>query len=188
MDSTPVSLLQQLRADQSPDSWQRFVALYVPILLDWSRRLGLQEADAADLVQEVFLILRRKLPNFAYDPAKASFRGWLRTVLVNKWRATQRHAVPLTNDLTAPSVAQESADPLEAISEAEYRQQLVRRALRLMQSDFQPKTWLACWATVVEGRRPAEVAADLNLSPRAVHLARARVLRRLREELSGLID
>ena len=44
---------------------------------------------AAEVVQEVFLVLVERLPQFRYDPAK-SFRGWLRTILVNKWKNRNR--------------------------------------------------------------------------------------------------
>jgi RNA polymerase sigma-70 factor (ECF subfamily) len=57
-----------------------------------------------------------------------------------------------------------------------------------MQADFQPTTWKACWEHVVAGRPAAEVAAELGITVNAVHLARARVLRRLRQELEGLIE
>jgi RNA polymerase sigma-70 factor (ECF subfamily) len=79
-------------------------------------------------------------------------------------------------------------DAAEAVWEAEYRQHLVGQAVRLMQGDFQPATWKACWGLVVEGRPVAEVAAELGLTLDAVYAARSRVLRRLRQELAGLLD
>ena len=39
-----------------------------------------------------------------------------------------------------------------------------------------------------EGRRTADVAADLAVSPASIRQARSRVLRRLREEVGDLID
>lgn len=187
MHSTPVSLLLKLKRPADQDAWQRFAFLYTPILLTWAGRLGLQEADAVDLVQEVFLVLYRKLPEFTYDHG-GSFRAWLRKVLVNKWRERARHqaALPLVTVETLPEpVAPEPADDM---SEAEYRERLVGRAVQLMQTDFQPTTWRACWETVVHSRPAANVAAELGLTVRAVYLARARVLRRLRQELDGLLD
>ena len=83
--ANPVSLLKRLRASGETKAWDQFVELYSPLLFHWARRLSTQEADAADLVQEVFAILVRKLPDFAYDPTK-SFHNWLRTVTLNKWR------------------------------------------------------------------------------------------------------
>jgi RNA polymerase sigma-70 factor (ECF subfamily) len=79
-------------------------------------------------------------------------------------------------------------DHVESFSETEYRRRLTRRALEIMQDEFQPATWKACWETVVGGRSAAEVAKDLGLTVNAVYLAKSRVLRRLREELDGLLD
>jgi RNA polymerase sigma-70 factor (ECF subfamily) len=79
-------------------------------------------------------------------------------------------------------------DPSEEIAEAEYRSYLVDRALQLMKTDFEPTTWQACWSYVAEGRPATEVASELGISVNAVHLAKARVLRRLRRELEGLLD
>ena len=143
--------------------------------------MGLQDADAADLAQDVFAVLVRKLPEFNHDPRR-SFRGWLHTVLLNRWRDRTRHTpASLPNDVPAP-------DPIEEIHESEYRRHLVDRALRLMRSDFETTTWRACWGCVAEGRPAAEMAAELGLSVAAVYIARSRVLRRLRQELAGLID
>jgi RNA polymerase sigma-70 factor (ECF subfamily) len=152
------------------------------------RRLGLQPADAADLVQEVFAVLVRKLPEFRYDRQK-SFRGWLRTIALNKWRDRQRQrteAPRAPDDAAFAGLAAE--DPAGLLEEAEYRQHLIRRALEVMQSDFQPTTWKACWEYVVAERSAAEVAAELGISVGAVYVAKSRVLSRLRQELEGMLD
>src|SRR5438270_12313478 len=92
MNTTSVSLLEQLRQPADRErAWKRFVQLYTPLMYHWARRLGLASADAADLVQDVFTLLLRELPRFAYDAGK-SFRGWLRTVTLNKWRDLRRRA------------------------------------------------------------------------------------------------
>jgi RNA polymerase sigma-70 factor (ECF subfamily) len=67
MNTTPVGLLERLLAPHSRDAWDRFVELYTPFLYYWARRIGLQESDAADLVQEVFAVLLQKLPEFSYE-------------------------------------------------------------------------------------------------------------------------
>jgi RNA polymerase sigma-70 factor, ECF subfamily len=74
MDTTPVSILERLRQPEGDRAWEQFVQIYTPLLYYWARQLGLQSHDAAELVQEVFLLLVEKLPEFRYDPSK-SFRG-----------------------------------------------------------------------------------------------------------------
>lgn len=186
---TPASLLERLRQPGEHAAWARLVELYTPLFFAWTRRLGLPAAEAADLVQDVFVILCRKLPVFVYDAHKGSLRSWLHKILVNRWREqSRRHAEkPLAPDAEAwQNVA--APDEVDALDEAEYRAHLVNRALTIMQADFQPTTWRACWELVVNGRPAADVAAELATTVDVVYAAKSRVLRRLREELAGLLD
>jgi RNA polymerase sigma-70 factor (ECF subfamily) len=187
MHSTPASLLERLRVSAEQADWERFVQLYTPLLRHWASRLVTDGADADDLVQDVFVQLVQHLSEFRYDPGKR-FRGWLWTVTVNKWRERCRRrsvAVPAGDsqleDVAGPDVAAE-------VDEAEYRQYLVTRALQIMEAEFQPGTWRAFWETVHQGRQASEVAAELGITENAVYLAKSRVLRRLRQELNGLLD
>jgi RNA polymerase sigma-70 factor (ECF subfamily) len=187
VDTTPVSLLERLRQPGEGQAWQRFTELYTPLMYYWARRLGMQPPDAADLVQEVFAILIQKLPEFAYD-RRNSFRNWLRTVMFNKWRDQQRRADPPQQADEATLAELAGPDHVDWVGEEEYRQNLIRRALQIMQADFQPATWKACWEYVVSDRPAAEVAAELGISVGAVYVAKSRVLSRLRQELEGLLD
>src|SRR5205814_1151650 len=76
MDPTSASLLDQLRGPERTAAWPRFVRLYTPLLLRWGQRLGVPESDRPDLLQDVFLVLLRTLPAFAYDRGRG-FRAWL---------------------------------------------------------------------------------------------------------------
>jgi RNA polymerase sigma-70 factor (ECF subfamily) len=185
MPSTPASLLERLRDPGQSEAWSRFVELYTPLLYTWARRLGVSPAEAGDLIQEVYLGLLQALPGFRYDP-RHSFRAWLWTVTLNKWRQQRRRQPVAGADLAAHEPA--VPDPLEAYEEAEYRQYLVQRALQLMRTDFQPNTWQAFWEVAAEGRPAADVAAELGLTTKAVYLAKARVMGRLRQELDGLLE
>lgn len=188
MHTTPPSLLERVRRPDDQRSWKQFVDLYTPLIYVWAGRMGLQASDAADVVQDVFVTLLRAMPEFRYETG-GSFRAWLRTVVVNHWRdRCRRQAAALPGgqairpeDLPAP-------DNAEAAWEEEYRRHLVARALELMQLDFQPSTWQACWQVVVEGRAPVDVARGLGVSVATVYTARFRVLRRLRQELQGMLD
>lgn len=182
MPTTPASLLERLRDPAAENAWQRFVSLYTPLLFHWARRAGLRSPDDADLVQDVFVLLVRKLPEFQYDPRKG-FRNWLRTVTLNRWREGKRKKSPtpdVLEDLPAPAG--------EPFWEIEYRQHLAHQMLTVMQTEFEPTTWKACWECTVEGRSAVEVGRELGLSAGAVRSAKFRVLCRLRRELDGLTE
>jgi RNA polymerase sigma-70 factor (ECF subfamily) len=187
METTPSSLLERLRRSPEQAAWEKFVDLYTPLLFTWATRLGLTGHDAADLVQDVFAVLVEKLPGFEYDPRR-SFRAWLKTVLLNRWRKQQRR--PRVANAAAGGSLSDVAGPddLPDLEEDEYRRYLVSRALALMQTEFQPATWRACWEFVVRGRPAAAVAAELGMTVNAVYVAKSRVLRRLRAELRYLLD
>jgi RNA polymerase sigma-70 factor (ECF subfamily) len=188
MHTTSVSLLERLRYDAADEAWTRFVELYTPLMYHWARGMDLNGHDAADLVQDVFATLVKKLPEFQYDRAK-NFRHWLHRVTVNKWRERcRRCTLPMADAGTDVMTNVAVPDELPAFDEAEYRQYLVRRALELMQAEFHPTTWKACWEHTVGDRSAAEVAAELGISVGAVYVAKHRVLRRLRQELAGLLE
>lgn len=185
MTSTSVSLLERLRQPLDQAAWSRFVDLYSPVIYSWGRKAGLTDNDAADLVQDVLTILVQKMPSFVYD-RQGCFRAWLKTVTLNKWQEGRRRK----------QVRRESSEPVpdlpvaesETFWDGEYRQHVIGQALRVMQTDFAPSTWQACWQLVVEGVPAEQVAADLSVSVGTVYAHKCRVLARLRQELAGLLD
>ena len=189
-----LSLLARVKANDS-GAWDRLVALYAPLVLAWCRRWDLQEQDAADVFQEVFQAVATHITAFHRDKPGDTFRGWLRTITANKVRDHFRRlgrdpqGAGGTDALTRlaqfpaplPPAEQEPVDPAADGG-------LFRRALELIRDQFEERTWQAFWRTAVEGRAAKDVAADLNMTPGAVRVAKSRVLQRLREELGDLIE
>lgn len=186
MPTTPVSLLHRIQQSHAPADWVRFAKLYSPLILYWCSQFGLQEADAADLVQDVLTRVWRQIGSYHREEGKR-FRGWLWTVTRNRWRERSRkRQIGVSGDTEV-----EPSDPTDAVGqlvEDEYNAYLVNRALQLMRTEFEPTTWQACWEFTAEGKPAQQVAAGLGITPNAVYLAKARVLRRLREELKGLFE
>src|SRR5205085_1623050 len=75
------------------------------------------------------------------------------------------------------SVGPEDDDPPAEVNA------LYRRALELVRGEFEARTWDMFWQVVVDNRPTADVAAALGVTPAAVRQAKARVLRRLKEEV-----
>lgn len=186
-NTTSLTLLQRLQSPGDEDAWARFARLYTPLLYYWCRRAGLQEQDAADLVQEVFVLLVRKLPEFRYDRER-SFRNWLRTVTLNKWRESERRRAVQPRPVGA-DLDEVPATPEEwRLDETEYRRQLVANALPLIEHDFSPREWQAFHRHVVDGVAAGEVAAQLGVRVGTVYAAKSHVLSRLRQELQGFLE
>lgn len=184
MQTTSASLLVRLRRPGEPESWERFVRLYSPMLYGWACGLGLQHADAADLVQDVFAALVQKLPEFEYDDHKR-FRGWLWTVTRNKWRERRRRlALPVDPGRRPDDLA--AADGGDALEEDEFRRHLLRRLLPTIRDRIPPDTWRVFSEYVIEGKPALRVAADLGVSVAVVYKTKVRVLASLHRELGDL--
>src|SRR5262245_60093057 len=174
MFSTSPSLLARLAAGARPEDWRRLTDLYTPLIRGWLRRQGLREQDADDLVQEVLLAVVRELPRFHYDPARGSFRGWLRAVTANRlrayWRARQAQAQP-GGGSDWGRVLDELEDPNSRLSrfwDEEHDRHVAARLLELIAPEFEPATWQAFHRVALEGVKPAVAAAELGLSTNAV--------------------
>jgi RNA polymerase sigma-70 factor (ECF subfamily) len=188
MQSTTPTLLERLRRSDDLDAWDRFVDLYSPLFFEWARRNRIPEADADDLVQNVLVRIIKQFSQFQ-QRQNGSFRGWLFTILRNCWRdqCRARNRQPVITPGISPD-EHAGIDPIEELSQDEYRHYLTRRILHVIQSDFPESTWRAFWLHVVEGQPAGEVASVTGITPNAVYLARGRVLKRLREELAGFLD
>lgn len=187
MYTTSVSLLERLRRPDEPSAWDRFIAIYTPLLYRWATRFNLSPEEAADLVQDVFATLVVKLPALRYDESR-SFRGWLMTV--NRNKLGERRRIKRVTEVSPEGQIEPRTDddPGEMLAETEYREIVTQRCLEVMNDSFSPSTWQAFWKLVVEDKTASQVAEELGLSISAVYSSKVRVMRRLREELAGLVD
>ena len=189
---TRASLLARLGDPQDRAAWQQFVELYGGLVYGFARQRGLQDADAADLTQEVFLAVAQAAGRWHYDPRQGTFRGWLYGITRNKLAKffERRRSQPVgSGDSNAQQRLAEQPSPgpdLEAAWEQEFQQQLFRLAAAQIQDNFAPTTWQVFWRTAVEGKSAAAVAQELGLSVGAVYVARSPVLARLAEQIQRL--
>ena len=191
-ESTSRSLLRRAR-EHDAVAWEKLTAVYSPLVYQWCRRAGLQASDAADVAQEAFRSVAMGLDSFRKERPEDTFRGWLWTITRNKIRDhfRARAGRPGAQGGTAAQLQLQQI-PDEAPSDADdttgqrLHSKLARRAVAVMQTDFEETTWQAFWLTAVDQRPPASVAEQLEMSSAAVYMAKSRVLRRLREELEGL--
>lgn len=164
-----------------------FVELYTPLIFYWARRTGLQTNDAADLVQDVLTLVFQKLPAFDYDSSR-SFRGWLRTVTLNRFREKLRKQSIGANPATQSLLARiEQPGSAESTWDLNYQQSLIRHATDLLEGEFQPKTWAALQSYVFDQVPADRAASEHGLSTWTVYAAKSRLLSRLRETLEGLM-
>ena len=150
-------------------------------------------AEVEDIAQDVFAAAAASLPGFRRDRPGDTFRGWLRGIARNHvllyFRRSKGRPQP-EGGSEALRRLQDLPDALASPPEDEAKEvsQLYRRAVEQVRSEFQESTWQMFWWTVIEGRTPTALAAELNVTAAAVRQAKSRVLRRLKQEMGELIE
>jgi RNA polymerase sigma-70 factor (ECF subfamily) len=188
LPTTRPSLLVRLRDARDQEAWRQFVQLYGPVVYGYGRQRGLQDADAADLTQEVLRAVSTSVGRLDYDRRRGTFRGWLFAIAHHKLcdlLDRQRRHGQGSGDPAVQEWLEEQPDPAEdgALWEQEYERWLFRWAAERVRPRFDAATWQAFWQTAVEGRSGKVVSEALGITVAAVYLARSRVMARLREQV-----
>jgi RNA polymerase sigma-70 factor (ECF subfamily) len=190
------SLLERIRGRQ-PDAWRRLVCLYGPVVYRWCRQYNVARDDAPDLVQEVFSAVALHIDGFQRRQPGDSFAAWLRTVTHNVVRGhfRARHDRPVAQGgtdaqqrfLQVPELP-EMTGPVEPRDPQEASGLIMPIGLELVRAGFENRTWEAFRRVVIDRQSSAQVAMEMGMSVVAVYQAKSRVLRRLRQELDGLLE
>ncbi len=150
---------------------------------------GLQDADAADLTQDVLGKVAGAVQSFDYSPQLGSFCHWLFTIVRNRmrnfWRDRAREARATGDTQTYELLTQQpqQQNGLADKWDRAYQQQLFQYAADRVRGQFQDNTWEAFWKTAVEGHPAKEVAEKLGMSPSAVLMAKGRVISKIKEQV-----
>jgi RNA polymerase sigma-70 factor (ECF subfamily) len=188
---TRASLLVQIRDGGNQAAWQEFVSLYGPVVYGFARKRGLQDADAADLMQDVLRSVSSSIGRLDYDRRQGTFRGWLFTVTRNKvfnFLSARRIRPQATGDSATNRLLASQSDSADGQDdwEFEYQRRLAALAMDRVKGEFQERTWRAFWLSAVEGQAIPEVSKQVGLSAGAIYVAKSRVLARLKDEVDKL--
>ncbi|MFQ5732914.1 MAG: RNA polymerase sigma factor, partial [Planctomycetaceae bacterium] len=187
MSKTSHSLLDQIQLQPSPDSWERLVKVYTPLLSSWLRRYDVfSPADVDDLVQDVLLAVSKDLSGFEHNGQPGAFRAWMRTILANRvrkfWRSRQRWpmAVGGSDFLNQIADLEDNASQASGLWNRDHDQHVLRHLISIVKPRFAEQTWLAFQRQVFDGLKAPQVAEELGLSLDSVYAAKSRVLLALR--------
>lgn len=192
-DVTSMSLLGRAVAEDE-QAWHQLVHLYGPLVQRWCRQAGLSEDDTADVFQETFQIVAKKLDTFKPQRPVASFRSWLKTIVrtktIDHHRRKNRQAVG-AGGTEAQLLISEVADPFASDDEEQAASEdafIVQRAMDLIRDEFDPRNWQAFMQVAIQDRSAAEVAKELGVDPQVIRQANYRIRRRLRLVLEDLVE
>ena len=180
------SLLMRLRGHRDEEAWSEFASLYQPVIYSMARRRGLQDADAREIVQEVLLRVSSAIERFE-PQGQGSFRGWLSTITRNETvgrlrrLATGREVIDGSGVRRRLDEATVSEGALMDEFTHDHRQHLFRVAAAEIRKRTSEVNWNLFWMTAVEGKPVGQVAAEFQLDPAAVYVARCRIIKRIRQ-------
>jgi RNA polymerase sigma-70 factor (ECF subfamily) len=182
---TDSGLLEDVKDPANHKAWERFIGRYRPMIRGWCCHWFPQEAD--DKAHEVLATLIFRMMTFEYDRSKGRFRGWLKTVTHNLMAELKRDRwLSVDDDGESPLDSLEARDDLAARLAAEFDLELLEQAKDRVRDRVHPHTWAAYLATAEEGKKPAEVACNLDMKVGGVFQAKHSVVAMLRQEIEEL--
>jgi RNA polymerase sigma-70 factor (ECF subfamily) len=196
---TRQSLLSRLRDCQDQDGWREFFDSYWRLVYNVARKSGLGDAEAQDVVQNTFIYLTRKLPNFRYDRTRGSFKSWLRVVTRSRIGAFRRRekanakfireplpGIAADESDMAEDIPDPAADALDELWQREWEENLLQTALRRVRSKVSAQQLLIFRLASQEDLSLNQVAKKLHVGLPQVYLARHRVGRIFKAEVERL--
>jgi RNA polymerase sigma-70 factor (ECF subfamily) len=186
----------RIRDSADTEAWRQFADLYARVIYGYCRRRGLQDADAADVTQEVLAQVARSIRSFEYSPERGRFRGWLGTVTHSKIERFRRAANRPGGGAASDQAAHASNGPVEEAESAgtdpewldEFNAEVLRAAMERIRPEFEPQTWRAFEMTWIENRSPQDAAGEIGCRVHAIYVSKSRVLGRLREEITAIAE
>ncbi len=187
---TRASLILRLQDPADIVAWDEFAEIYAPVVYRSARGLGLQTADADDVVQEVLSAVAQSVKDWIVRDDRGAFRAWLYRIARNTAIdfLTRRKHRPWAN---GGGEAARQLDQIEAKGDVssqfdvEVRREIFARASEKVRSQVSDTTWQAFHRTAVLGQPIEAVAAQLNVSPGSIYIARSRVMKRLQNTVKS---
>lgn len=166
---------------------ETLASTYRPLVYRLARTKGFQDADAQEVAQEVLGAVAGAVQRWEPDRERGRFRDWLfriaRNLMIN-FLTRRKHGPIATGGSGMTELLEQQCDPScdeTAVFDLEYRREVFSWAAGQVRQQVKPRTWQAFWMTSVEEHAVVDVANELGMSVGAIHIARSRVLGRLRE-------
>ena len=185
---TRQSLLGRLQQWEDDKSWREFFDTYWRIIYSAARKAGLNDMDAQEVVQETVLSVAKEMKADKYRPELGSFKGWLKKITSRRIADQFRKRPQARFELPDPSKTTSGVAPIEKLPdpasaedvvdanwEADWRQNLIDRALELVRNEVSPFQFQIFDLYVMRGHSAAEVAQALGVSRTQVFLAKHRI-------------
>ncbi len=190
---TRESLILRLGDPADDQAWAEFLQIYQPMLLRLASRWGLQESDAAEVVQETLIAVAKAIPTFQRKEHPGAFRAWLATIVRRKLAdhlACRHQNLRGSGDSDVHRWLDQQAceSSSESVWDWQQKQQIFSWAAARVRGQVQQSTWEAFYRTAIGGEAVSVVADQLGIREGMVYVARSRVMARLRKEVQSWVD
>ena len=179
---TRPSILLRVQDSSDHEAWTVFESIYRPAIVRAARLKGLQPADAEDVAQVILTRLAERPLEFIPGGGDARFRTWLARVtenaVVDRLRKQNRDA-----SLIAESASTSETNEWHDCLQLEYQREVFQWAADIIRGEFSADGWASFWRTAVEQQSVDTVAKELGRSAGSIYSSRARIMRRLREQV-----
>jgi RNA polymerase sigma-70 factor (ECF subfamily) len=191
------SLLDRLRDWEDQASWREFFDLYWKFIYSVGIRSGLTDQEAEDVVQETVLSVAKKMPEYVYDPARCSFKGWLMHVTRLRIIDQLRRRQPTFSQSPADNRESRQTPTVERVPDPasvgpdtawdeEWERNLVDAALERVKLRVKPEHYQIFYLSAVKRLGTREVARMLQVNIAQVYLVRHRLAKEVKREIARL--
>ncbi|TWU32900.1 RNA polymerase sigma factor [Novipirellula artificiosorum] len=188
---TRQSLILQLKKQRDQDAWHEFVSVYESFLMRLVERRGVPKSHVPDVTNQVLAAIARSIDSWQDDDHDASFRRWINRVARNvviKYMSRERRQIAAAGGTDAFEALAQCADQPDPALARQYEHELIVWAAEQVKAEFVETSWTAFWETMIEGRSVAEVAETLSVSAGSIYMSRGRIMKRIREKVSEVMD
>lgn len=194
---TRKTLVKKLRDLEDQESWREFFEIYWRLIYRFALKSGCTEMEAEEVVQETVISVARKMPEFKYQPAVCSFKGWLMHVanwrVIDQLRKRNHRITQVPEDepgSTGTDPLHRIPDPLggemEALWQKEWKENLVESAVERVKRRCNPEYYQIFYLLIVKKRGMSEVMKALGVSRAQVYMARHRIGAMVKREVKEL--
>lgn len=193
------SLLEGIKDPENKRCWTEFYDRYAELIRSAARRAGLRDHEAEDVVSTVLVEISRKMGEFAYDPSKGSFRGWLRKLTarrsIDQFRkrkpASERQVHRFAPDERKTATLDGHLDPwdgarstdLDKLIESEWNQAVLDQALNRARARVTPERYQLYDAYAVQDWTVEKVCKTFGVNANQVYMAKTLVQKIVDEEV-----
>jgi len=191
-DNTRLTLIQRAQDQNNELAWAEFTEIYKNYIYVIVSKMGVYTNDCEDVVQQVMVKLWQKLPDFKYDHDRARFRTWLSSIthhtvvdFIRKQVSSSNKHNKAKDDVSLDFLSSITLPQVEEIAEREWELYIMRLALSNITEFFNGKA-IEVFLKSVDGVSGEQIAQELELGLDTVYVLKARVKKRLAQEIKRL--